>query len=99
MLPALFAMLGGHFGLGPALGRPRLAWPSLASPVALHGVALGTSGAPQGVPKASHGMPKASRRRPKASPSLPKGVPKAFQGVREAPQGDEVLQARGEFLR
>ena len=67
-------MLGGHFGLGPALGRPRLAWPPLASPVALHGVA--------------HGPPRRPPRRPQGVPRRPRGVPRRPQGPSKAfPKG------------
>ena len=67
-------MLGGHFGLGPALGRPRLAWPSLAALVALHGVAHGAL-------KASPRRPQASSRRPQASPRPPQSIPKRISAT------------------
>ena len=38
-------MLGGHFGLGPALGRPVLAWPCLGRPrLALAAPGLASTG-------------------------------------------------------
>ena len=54
-VPTWMAMLEGHFGLGPVLGWPFLAWLPLASPLAVPGVPQGTHQASQMAPR--HGFP------------------------------------------